>query len=125
MTKLTIEKLGQKKVINTKFGAKEKCSFFADGKWFSYWINKETKDWHAGMTVEGDVVPREWEGKTYYDFNVIKPDYFGMILQKLEVIESLIRTAPVTPQKAQATMYDEMNPPPPTDDDAPEEELPF
>lgn len=68
---LTIKDMGTPKDIKTKYGVKQKNWIKASEKgdnFLSYWVSNATKDWMIGKTVTvDDVVPREYEGKTYYD----------------------------------------------------------
>lgn len=71
--KLKITYLGAPKDVQTKFGMKQKNSIKASGSEFgdnylSFWCSSSTQGWKVGDEIEVEaVVPRDYQGKTYYD----------------------------------------------------------
>ena len=73
MEKLTISRVGQEKVVETKFGPKKKTGvIFTEHPdiWHDIWLG----DLKVGQVLEGTREPREYQGKTYWNFNLPRKD---------------------------------------------------
>jgi hypothetical protein len=73
METVTISRVGQPKEVETKFGKKTKTGvqFKEHGEvWHDVWVS----DLKVGQTLQGERVSRDWEGKTYWNFNLAKKD---------------------------------------------------
>ena len=89
MDKLTISRLGQEKIIETKFGPKKKTGvqFKEYGDiWHDIWAG----DLKEGQVVEGTRASREYQGKIYWNFNFPKKD--AVSNQTLESILKQVTT---------------------------------
>ena len=85
MEKLTIARLGQTKDVNTKFGMKKKTGVIFkeyDGIWHDVWLG----DLKEGQVLEGTRESREWEGKTYWNFNLPRKD--DKVMKEIETLRS-------------------------------------
>lgn len=64
--KIKIERL-IKREKETKYGQKIQYAIQSGDKWYQSWEGNWNREWSEGDEVEGDVVGREYQGKTYYD----------------------------------------------------------
>ena len=92
MNKLTW--IGQKKDVNTKNGLKQQFSIKVEGNdnYLSGFCNAVTDSWKVGDNVEIVISSREYNGKTYYNFNLpkkgeISNDKLEHILTKLSRLQ--------------------------------------
>jgi hypothetical protein len=90
--KYTIKWLGDKKKIQTKYGEKEKFSFMTletGDKFISVWVNNTTDNWKEGQEVEFTIKEREYNGKTYYDADLPKPQNSGQIADLIRMVGAM------------------------------------
>lgn len=71
MEKLTISRLGQTKDVQTKFGMKKKTSVQFK-EYGDIWHDVWSGDLKEGQVVEGTRESRDYQGKTYWNFNFPK-----------------------------------------------------
>lgn len=106
MEKVTIKRVGEEKEVQTKFGLKKKqgVQFVEYGDiWHDVWAS----GLKVGETLEGTRKSREWQGKTYWNFDLPKKEdknneRMEKILNKLTFIDlrlaSLVEML-LTPEK--------------------------
>lgn len=106
--------------VQTKYGPKEKHAFQLEGSkgpfWADCFANSITAEWREGDIQEMEIVPREYQGKTYY--NIVTPKPADLIFECLKRIEEKIdrmleSTGNELPPEA------DMSEPPPDDSDIP------
>lgn len=108
MEKVTISRVGSEKEVQTKFGLKKKqgVQFNEYGDiWHDVWAS----GLKVGQELQGTRASREWEGKTYWNFNLPKKsdetnDKLERILNKLTTLTlevSIIAEAVLTPEVRQ------------------------
>jgi len=88
--KIKVERLGKISDINTKFGPKQKVSFFSEGKWLSTWMDKRVQNLQVGQELEGEIKSRDYNGKTYYDFELPKASKESPLLVEINTKLDLI-----------------------------------
>jgi len=76
MTKITIQAIKNEEKTSAKGKNYLSCSIKTIGKdgqeiWLSGFGNETTKSWKKGQTVELDIVKKESNGKTYWNFNEV------------------------------------------------------
>lgn len=81
--KLTIEKVGQEKTVQTKFGPKQKRGVIFK-EFPNIWHDVWASGLKEGQELEGERVSRDWEGKQYWNFQLPKKE--NVLGHKLEEI---------------------------------------
>ena len=92
MRNITINWVGESKVINTTWGLKQKFSVKAKeegDKFMDVWLKPDAPIWKVGEVREIESVePREYNGKTYYSIKLPRPNPIPEILKRMETIEN-------------------------------------
>ena len=128
MEKLTISRLGQVKDVQTKFGMKKKTGVqfkeYPD-VWHDIWSG----DLKEGQIVEGTRESRDYQGKTYWNFNFPKnnPSANNETLERILAVvtktnlrvESIYAEMPKKPRDMQSEYPDLKGDEMPNPDDVP------
>lgn len=87
MTKIQVEYV-KPETVQTKYGEKTKYSIKdSNERWYSCW-DRDMAGVKQGDTIEGEVLSREYNGKTYYDFKLPRKE--DLLERRIEALEKAV-----------------------------------